>query len=258
MFEPFVDRSPFLSLAVFSLVTALIVLLAYRYASNQAAIRRVKDLLQAHVLEVRLFQDQLATVWRAYGKLMRATGSYLGWSLVPFAVVAIPVTLLIVQLDLRYGARPFLPGEPAVLVVHVDEPSAVEGVAVNFPEGVEATAPLVRIPAERTVVARFASRDAGHVEILVRAGDEQASKEMVIGRGLERVSPVRLRGRMMTRLLESGEDALPAGGAISSIAVLYPEREMMIGSWELNWLVLYFVLTMVAGFALKPLVGAEF
>lgn len=234
------------------------VLLAYRFTSNQRAIRRVKDHLQAHLLEIRLFQDQLATVWHAYGKLLRATGAYLGRSLVPLAVVAIPITLLIAQMDLRLGMRPLQPGETALVVVRVDDPAVVERVAVDFPEGLTATAPLVRIPTERTVVARFEAREAGRTEVVVHAGDEQTSKEVVTGRGLQRVSPVRLRGQWLTRLLESGEEGLPDGGTISSIELQYPERATRIGNWDVNWLVAFFVLTMVLGFALKPVVGAEF
>jgi hypothetical protein len=257
-FEPFVDRSPLLSLLAFAIATALLVLLAYRFASNQRAIRHVKNLLQAHLLEVRLFQDQLGVVWRAYGKLLRATLAYLGWSVVPLVVVALPVTLLIAQLDLRFGARPLQPGESAILVVHVEDPVAVDRVALDFPEGLVATAPLLRIPPERRVVARFESRVAGRLEIAVRAGDEQAGKEVVTGGGLQRVSAARLRGGWFERLLEPGEEALPRAGAISSITLQYPERRTGIGGWEVNWLVLYFLLTLVAGFALKPIVGAEF
>ena len=257
-FEPFADRSPLLSLAVFAVATALLVLLAYRFVSNQRAIRRVKNLLQAHLLEVRLFQEQLGVVWAAYGKLLRATISYLGWSLLPLLVVALPITLLIAQLELRFGFRPLLPGESALLVVRVDSPAAVDRISLQFPEGVVETAPLVRIPAERRVIARIETRLAGRSEILVNDGATEASKEIFTGTGLERVSPERLRGGWLDRLLKPGEDALPRSGAITSISLNYPERPLALGPVEWNWLVVYFLFTLVAAFALKPLVGAEF
>ena len=257
-FEPFADRSPYLSLSLLSIATALFVLLAYRFASNQAAIRRVKNLLQAHLLEVRLFQDQLGVVWGAYGKLLRATLVYLGWSLVPLAVVALPVTLLIAQMELRFGFRPLQPGESALLVVRLDYRASVDTVVIDFPEGVVGTAPLVRIPTERRVIARLESHMIGRSEIAVLAGDGQAFKEIVTGRGLQRVSPARLRGSWLERLLDPGEEALPRGGVVSSITLQYPERALKLGPLEWNWLVPYFLLTLLAGFALKPLVGAEF
>lgn len=257
-FAPFADRPPLFALVVFSVATAFVLLLIYRFLSNQRAIRHVKNLLQAHLLEVRLFQDQLGVVWRAYGKLLRATVSYLGWSFLPLLVVALPITLVIAQMELRFGSRPLAPGETALLVVHVDDPAALDRISLQLPEGIVETAPLVRIPTGGQVVARLETRLVGRSEIQVNDGATGASKEIVTGAGLERISPVRLRGGWFDRLLEPGEDALPRSSAISSIAIQYPERAMSLGPLELNWLVVYFVLTLVAAFALKPFLGAEF
>jgi hypothetical protein len=257
-FEPFADRSPLISLVVLAVATAVLVLAAYRFVSNQRAIRRVKNLLQAHLLEVRLFQDQLGVVWAAYGKLLRTTVSYLGWSLLPLLVVALPITVLIAQMELRFGFRPLLPGESALLVVRVDTPEAVDRIAFQFPEGVVETAPLVRIPAERRVVARIETRLTGRSEILVSDGTAQASKEITTGRGLARISSERVRGGWLDRLLEPGEGTLPRSGTISSISLGYPERPLWLGPVEMSWLGAYFVFTLVAAFALKPLIGAEF
>ena len=257
-FQPFADRPPLLSLAVFAAISGLLLLLNYRFISNQRAIRRVKNLVQAHLLEVRLFQDQLGVVWHAYGKLLRATLAYLGWSLVPLAVAALPITLVLAQLDMRFGARPLLPGESTLLVVHVDDPAAVDRLSFQFPEGVVETAPPVRIPAERRVVARIQTRLAGRAEIMVADGAEQASKEIVTGAGLVSVSPERIRGGWFDRLLDPGEGALPRSGSIASIALEYPGRPLSLGPVPLNWLVVYFVLTLTAAFALKPVLGAEF
>jgi len=257
-FQPFADRSPLLSLALFAAVSGLLLLLNYRFISNQRAIRRVKNLVQAHLLEVRLFQDQLGVVWHAYGKLLRATLAYLGWSLMPLAVAALPITVVIAQLDLRFGARPLLPGESTLLVVHLDDSAAVNRVALQLPDGVVETAPLVRIPAERRVVARLQTRLSGRARIVVADGAEQTSKEIVTGTGLQPVSPERIRGGWFDRLLEPGEGALPPSGSITSISLDYPGRPLSLGPVPLNWLVVYFLLTLTAAFLLKPVLGAEF
>jgi len=257
-FAPFIDRPPLLALVVISIVTGLVLLLNYRFMSNQNAIRRVKNLLQAHLLEVRLFQDQLGVVWQAYGKLLRATLAYLGWSLVPIAVIALPITVLLAQMELRFGSRPLLPGESTLLEIHVEDPAAVDRIAVRLPEGVVETAPLVRIPAERRVVARLETRLVGRAQILVTDGSENATKEIVTGGGLERISTKRLRGGWMDRLLDPGEDALPRSSAIASISIEYPERPVALALSSVNWLVIFFVVTLASAFAMKPFVGAEF
>jgi hypothetical protein len=255
--EPLAGFSPLISISLWAIFTALLVLLAYRFTSNQRAIHRVKELLQAHLLEVRLFQDLPRVVWRAYAKLLGATIAYLGWSLVPLAVVAIPVTLLIVELDLRYALRPILPGEAALVSVRVDDRTALDSISWDLPPGIAQTAPLVRIPSEKQCVARIVPSAAGRAEIVLHAAGQRFSKLVVTGDGLLPVSPARARGGWLEQILDPGEPPLPPG-PVGVIEVSYPERAIAVGPWQMNWLWPFFVVTLIAGFALKGLVGAEF
>ena len=53
-----------------SLITGLLMVLIFRYTSDQNAIRQAKDRLKAHLLAVRLFQDQLPVVLSSYRKII--------------------------------------------------------------------------------------------------------------------------------------------------------------------------------------------
>ena len=59
-----------------SVVTGLVMVVVFRYTSDQKAIRSAKDKLKAHLLAVRLFQDQLPVVLRSYGRILRGTVTY--------------------------------------------------------------------------------------------------------------------------------------------------------------------------------------
>jgi hypothetical protein len=50
-----------------SLIIGLLMVVVFRYTSDQKAIRLAKDQLKAHLLAVRLFQDQLPVVLSSYG-----------------------------------------------------------------------------------------------------------------------------------------------------------------------------------------------
>jgi hypothetical protein len=52
-------------------------------------------------------------------------------------------------------------------------------------------------------------------------------------------------------MLTSGEPALPADSPLLSIAVIYPPRNIAFAWMEWNWIVLFFVLSMAAGFVFK-------
>src|SRR5262249_40590516 len=91
--------SPLLLVLAISIVIGLLMVIVFRYTSNQKAIARAKDRLKAHLLAVRLYQDQLPVVVRAYGRILRGTGSYLRLAFTPFLIAILPITFLIVQLD---------------------------------------------------------------------------------------------------------------------------------------------------------------
>src|SRR5437899_7132188 len=100
---PFRSLHPFYSLTVFSLLTTVFTLIVFRYASDQPAMRRVKDRLQAHVLEVRLFPDQLPVVLWAYSRLLAGVLIYLRHSLKPLALLILPLLLILRSEERRVG-----------------------------------------------------------------------------------------------------------------------------------------------------------
>src|SRR5215470_9157337 len=98
-----------------SLIVGLLMVIVFGYTSDQKAIHVAKDQLKAHLLAVRLYQDQLPVVVRTYGRIIRGTGRYLRLAFMPLLYVIIPITLLIVQLD-RYLGTTALPTQQAFLV----------------------------------------------------------------------------------------------------------------------------------------------
>ena len=59
--------------------------------------------IQAGLFEIRLFNDNLGAVLRALGRVLWQNLRYLGYSLVPLAWMALPLTLVIAQLQAFYG-----------------------------------------------------------------------------------------------------------------------------------------------------------
>ena len=105
-YRPFESLHPAVGLTVVSVLTGVLLLIVYRYTSNQAGIRRVKDRIKAHFLEIRLFQDQFGVVVGAHGRILRATLTYMSYSLKPLAVILLPVLILMVHLEMHLGQRP--------------------------------------------------------------------------------------------------------------------------------------------------------
>ena len=248
--------NPLLLVLAISIVIGLAMVIVFRYTSDQKAIGRAKDRLKAHLLAVRLFQDQLPVVMRAYGHILRGTGSYLRLAFTPFLIAILPITFLIVQLDRYFGWMPLQPTQTFLVEARVDDPAANE-VELQLPPELASTAPAVHIPNEKEVVWRVAAQREGHYEIQIAAAGKTASKQVVVSPGLARISPVRLRGNFWERMFASGEPALAENSPIQSIAITYPPRIINFAWMEWNWIVLFFVVSLIAGFIFKSVFGIQ-
>jgi hypothetical protein len=255
-----VDSSPLIPLLLvlaISVVIGLLMVIVFKYTSDQKAIGRAKDQLKAHLLAVRLFQDQLPVVMRAYGWILRGTGSYLRLAFTPLLIAILPITFLIVQVDRYLGWLPLRPAQTFLVEARVEDPNAFNDVALQLPPELTSSAPAVHVTRDKEVVWRVVAEREGRYDINVATASQTVSKQVVVSTGLVRVSPVRLRDNFWERMLTSDEPALADNSPIQSIRVTYPQRVIGFAWLEWNWIVLFFVLSLIAGFIFKTVLGIQ-
>jgi hypothetical protein len=248
---------PALIVVGISVVIGLLMVVVFGYASDQKAIHVTKDHLKAHLLALRLFQDQLPVVLRSYGRIFQSTGRYLRLAFTPLLFVIVPLTFLIVQADRYLGFSPIASGQSFLIKARVGDASTLNNASLELPDGLANTAPAVHIPAENEIVWRVLASRNGDYEVTIHAVDETFSKRIVVGSGLPRLSPIRLRGKFWKRLFVSGEPAIPANNYVESIEVQYSPRDIAFAGFGWNWIWLFFVLSLVAGFVFKSILGIE-
>ncbi|HXP23222.1 MAG TPA: hypothetical protein VN807_03745 [Candidatus Sulfotelmatobacter sp.] len=247
----------FAVLSVFAVLTAVVTLVVVRWTSDQKAIRRVKDRMGAHVLEVRLFADQPGVVLRAYLSLLGNTVLYLRHSLRPFFVLAIPLLLLFTQLEAYLGRTPVPLGRDFLVRVTFENRDSLEDPVLRLPRGLVLVAPPVHIPLERQVDYRLNAEQLGTYDLRLVLPGSEYSKRVVAGGGLRRIVPDRERGGWWRRLTSPGESPLPRESSVEKIEVEYPVRVFHLGSWEIEWLVPFIALTLAAALLLKGTVRTE-
>jgi hypothetical protein len=249
--------SPLVLVLALSIVIGFLMVIVFRYTSDQKAIGRAKDRLQAHLLAVRLFQDQLPVVLRAYAHILRGTGSYLRLALTPFLIAILPITFLIIEIDRYFGFLPLRPAQTFLVEARIDDPAAANEVELQLPPQLASSAPAVHILRDKEVVWRLVAQREGQYDIHFAAAGQTVSKQVVVSPGLARVSPVRLRGKFWERIVTSGEPALAENSPIQSIAITYQPRVINFVWMEWNWMVLFFVVSLVAGFIFKSVLGIQ-
>jgi uncharacterized membrane protein (DUF106 family) len=257
---PFRGISPWFGMAAVSLLTALLMLEVYKLTSDQAAIRRAKDRIKAHLLEMRLYKDNMRVTLRAQAAIVKANLAYMGANIKPLAVMIVPLVLILAQLSLWYDRAPLEPGEETLVkagLAETADPVSL-GLDLEAPPGLEITSPAVRIPDEHEVVWRIRALAEGAYRLRLRAGGHTIEKTVMVGGPpLTRVSTLASRGSIVERVLYPGEPPLPDGTAVRSVEVLYRPGRLAAFGLRVHWLVAYFAMSIVIGFALKGVFKVE-
>ena len=87
LFAPFGHEIALFDLIVWPVIMGIGALLVYKYTSNQGAIARVKRQISMHLLEIRLFRDDIAQVLTSTLKIIAKNVIYIAHNLTPMAVM---------------------------------------------------------------------------------------------------------------------------------------------------------------------------
>jgi hypothetical protein len=243
-----------LSATTVSAVTGVFLLVVFKYTSNQRAIKRVRDDINAHLLALKLFKDSAWVSLKAQGRILRGACRLFVLALGPMLVMALPVVLLLAQLALWYQARPFKIGEDTIIVLdlHPNSPNGSSWPAVNLrpTDSVEVIAGPVHIQSKREVCWSVRPLKAGEHQLKIEVDNQIYSKEIAVGDGFMRVSRLRPGWDWSSILLNPWEAPFRPGDPVRSIEIDYPERSGWIcgtGHWVIYW----FVVSMIAAFCCR-------
>jgi hypothetical protein len=240
------------SITLVSAATGVVLLLAFKFTSNQRAISHVRSQIQADLLAILLFNDNLVVALKSQGRLLVNAARLLALSLVPMLVMTAPVVLLLGQLSVWYEARPLAIGEEFVVTMSLSgtDDDAWPDIQMEESAACETQAGPVRIRSQRQIVWRIRPREAGYSRLIFDVGGARVDKELAVGNGFLRTSPLRPSWNWSDSLLYPWESPFPDSSPVKSIAVDYPQRTARAygsKSWVYSW----FVVSMVAAFACR-------
>jgi len=267
--RPLQHVTPFVAIAVVSLLTALAALLVFKATSDQQRILAVQRLIHATIFELRLFSDDIPSVLRAQVEMLRHTATYLRLSLVPTLWMLLPLFVIVTHLEFFFGYKPLEPGHPALVTVTLaatdggrsGNPGAAREaphVAIQANSGtVRFDTPAVWLPGAGELAWRLTPERLGTYELRLRIGDHALSKTLQVGERLIRCSPVRTAAGFVNELTYPSEPPIEAPGT-GAVSVSYPRRGIEVGPWELHWLIVYFGLTLLFALILRRPLGVSF
>ena len=247
-----------LSNTIFAAVTGVVLLVLFKYTSNQRAIGKIRDDMKAHMLALKLFKDSLPVTLKAQGRVFRGAAMLAFHAIRPMLVMIVPVSLLLAQMGLWYQQRPLKVGEYAVITMALpgsaDEP--LPPVSVKSRPDAAVTVGPVRILSKREVCWEIRAARPGCEPIVFDVAGSEVTKELAVGEGFVPVSVLRPGDDWVDRLLNPREKPFGQDSPVRSIAIAYPQRS----SWTSGtdwWVGYFFVASLVFAMIAKPVFGVK-
>lgn len=241
--RPLDALAPWLSLALLGAVTAVIMLVVIRRTSPQRRIRHARAQMASAIFEMRLYLDHPVQLLRAQGRLAGWSVLYVAYLLPSMLVLAVPLGLLFVHLEIRHGVAPLPANATAVVRVELAPGVSPRDVALEPDPGLAVTA-RVNAADEHALYARVSVRGPGTHALAVHAGDATVTTPIVADPDADVVSPERSHG--ISQLWALGADAPIDGDVIRAISIPYPDRPSPFwGPWWLYWLAVATVTALV-------------
>jgi uncharacterized membrane protein (DUF106 family) len=260
LFLPVRGLGPWAAMILVSLLTSFLMLLIFRHTSNQAGIKKEKNLIKAHLLELRLFKDNMGVQLKAQGRILLANFKYVGHNMRPMLVMIVPVLLILIQLNLWFGAASLKPGDPVLVKVRLAEgkyPSEVPAALAASGE-LEVETPPLRIEDEAEIDWRLRAKTPGPGRLTLTVGGETVVKSASVG--ATRLSPIpslKPGRNLLDQIFNPGEAPLPSSSVVRSVEVRYPSASMPLFGMHIHWLIVYFILSIAFGYAFKGLFKVE-
>ncbi len=247
-----------LSATMVAVATGLVMLLVFKFTSNQPAIKRVRDNIKANLLALSLFKDSVAVSLRAQGRILVNALRLLLLAVVPMLVMFVPMCLLLSQLALWYQARPLRIGEESVVTLRLAgaADAAWPRVQIESTPALDTTIGPVSILSQRAICWNIVPREAGYHRIVFDVGGRKIEKELAVGEGYMRVSLERPALDLSAALLHPRERPFGPESPVRAIEIEYPTRSSWT-SGSNSWLVYWFVASMLGALAFRRVLNVN-
>jgi hypothetical protein len=243
-----------LSNTIISAAIGPVLLIIFKYTSNQQAIGRVRDTIKADMLALKLFKDNISVILKAPGRVITGSLLLLLHYIRPMLVMIVPVSLLLVQMGLWYQHRPLSPGQETIVSMKLNGKidSPWPEVTLESSPAVELMIDKVQIFSRREMYWKIKARENGYHVIVFKVDGKEIKKELAVGNGFMRISAQRPGWRFADILLHPLERPFGPDSVVQSIRISYPDRASLTSGTD--WWAVYFILaSCVFAFVFKPL-----
>lgn len=227
---------------VVAVVSGILMLIGFKYTSNQSAIKKIRSGIKSEFLALSLFKDNGTVNLVSQARILLGSLKSILYSLVPVAVMVVPVTLFLSQLALWWQVRPIGVGEETVVTVRLNGSDKSDWPRVEFRPSadMESIAGPIRIRNQRSLCWSIRANQPGYHRVVFDVDGHSIEKQLAVGQEPMRVSSVRPEWKWSVVILNPAEEPFDRTSVVRSIEVQYPTtRKWLTGTrtWFLFWLI---------------------
>lgn len=264
---PFGLLGDFWELLFLSVLVSLIVLYVFRWISSPGKIKDAKNKIKSNILAIRLYKDFWKVITGSFFKSLFYTMKYFLLNFGPVLILLPFIFPIFVQMDIRYGMRPFHPNEVFSVKARFDANvydlditlldndhfiPVMKPVFINAYRDEDRTQPI------RQVNWKLKALKTGQTDIRIRVNDQTIAKNLVIGDHQGALSNRKFRRSSIDHFIYPAERCFRASDHVESVILRYPHKNVSLLGIGIHWLVIHLVLVVVIVLGLRKRFGVEF
>ena len=256
----------YLFMVFVSALSAWVALALFRTLSDQARLALLRKRIQGNILQISLYPDRPGILVKSLGAVLADTGRSLKESLIPLAAMALPMALVMVEVNNFCGSAPFAAGTEFTVRARTspaagtaagtaDGADNLAGITLEPSPGIEILAGPLRIPEEHLIFWRAKAAPLGGETarfVRVRVNGTEVTKLVAVESSPRRFGPRTISWSIPEGFFANAEGFLPAGAPVTLIEAGYPRAGYRLFFWNVDALVWYVMVTLGAAMIMRP------
>ncbi len=233
---PLMNKSPFLGVLLVSLILSFIVVLVYKYFTNQEEMKRIKEAQKEYQQKFKDLKDKPDEAMKLQKEAMGKNFEYMKHTLKATLITMLPIILVFGWMNGHLAFEPIYPGEMYSITAQFKEGIVGEAELI-VDEGVELVS-LATQPINSGVTWNLKSTEGEHI-LTVKGADIEQSKKVLITKELKSETPLSFYKHSDIEQIKINYNKLkPLGG-------------FEFFGWQPGWLGLYIFFSIIFSIGLR-------
>lgn len=252
----------YLFIIFISILSAIIILPLYKIISNQKKIKYHKNRIFGNLLQMSLYKDKLNVLFQSLLLILKHNVLYIAHSFIPFLIIAIPIILLTIQVNNRCGYQPIEVNRSFIIQADIQAKSIKENttsildkIYCTTSPGIIIETPALRIENERKIfwkakIDKINQSHSSFIRIGIQGNDNFIEKQIVTDHH-KRFIPVKAKWSILEGYLNSAEGFFNDDALLDRVTIDYKRASYIFFLWEVDAIILYFIITLIFVFVFK-------